>query len=231
MPTFERPQLILASGSPRRRALLERFWGSEVQVLTPYFDEAAILSSWLADHGHDQRSNMLALTDTRSLACLLAAGKLQALQSQFQLPEQYAALAADTLVILDDQILGKPVDSADAIRMLKLLSGRTHQVITGICLDVASGGRTITLQATEVTNVRFARLTKEQINWYADTGEPLDKAGAYGIQGFGAALVKQIDGCYYNVMGLPVNRLMVMLQQAADQFSSNTTFAHLLPWN
>lgn len=217
MLTSDLAALILASGSPRRRELLERFVGPEhLQIMVPDYDESA------AGKG---------CANPRELVCLLAAGKLKALHTQFQLPVNYFALAADTLVVLDDQVLGKPADSDDAVRMLGLLSGRTHQVITGISLEAGCEGRTFSLQAAEVTDVRFARLTETQIQWYAATGEPLDKAGAYGIQGFGAALVRQIDGCYYNVMGLPVNRLMDMLQTAADHFSSNSSFAYLLPWN
>lgn len=216
MQTSDSAVLILASGSPRRRELLERFVGpGHLQIMVPDYDENAAGKSY---------------ANPRELVCLLAAGKLGALHDQFQLPADYIALAADTLVVLDEQAMGKPADSADAIRMLRLLSGRTHQVITGISLDACCAGKTFSLQAAEVTDVRFARLTEAQIQWYAATGEPLDKAGAYGIQGFGAALVRQIDGCYYNVMGLPVNRLMDMLQTAADHFSSNKSFAHLLPW-
>ena len=227
MLTSERPPLILASGSPRRRELLERFWGHDgIRILVPEFDEYALMST----HGRGKQGSFLTPADTRALAVQLASGKLQAMRSQFELPEIFAALAADTLVVLDDQIMGKPADAADAARMLMLLSGRTHQVMTGLSLELSCEGRSLSLQATEVTNVRFARLTEEQVGWYTATGEPLDKAGAYGIQGFGAALVRQIDGCYYNVMGLPVNRLMVMLQQAADHFSSYPNFTQLLPW-
>ena len=216
MLTSDPAVLILASRSPRRRELLERFIGSgRLQIMVPDYDESAV-----------SQGN----TNPRELVCLLASGKLDALHNQFQLPDTYAALAADTMVVLDDQALGKPIDLADAVRMLRLLSGKTHQVITGISLDTCCEGKTFSLQTAEVTDVRFARLDEQQIEWYASTGEPFDKAGAYGIQGFGAALVRQIDGCYYNVMGLPVNRLMDMLQTAADHFSSNTSFAHLLPW-
>ncbi len=220
MQNSERPPLILASGSPRRRELMERFWGiGGIQVMPPVYDESAIMVD-----------DALRL-DVRTMASKLAAGKMAALHSQFDLPQNFAAFSADTLVALDDVVMGKPSDQADAIRMLRLLSGRTHQVISGICLDACCQGKLFSQQATEITNVRFARLTDEQIDWYAATGEPLDKAGAYGIQGFGAALVRQIDGCYYNVMGLPVNRLMVMLQQAANHFSSTSVFNQLLPWN
>jgi septum formation protein len=227
MQTFNRWPFILASGSPRRRELLERFWGpSGIQVMVPAFDEASVMDA----RSKGAHAREVEFTDPRMLVNQLAAGKMQALRNQYDLPDRYAALAADTVVVLDEHVLGKPADRADATRMLQLLSGRTHQVITGLCLDVACEGKIHTIQANEVTDVRFARLTDQQIDWYTATGEPMDKAGAYGIQGYGAALVKQIDGCYYNVMGLPVNRLMGMLQQAADHFRSSSDFNQLLPW-
>jgi septum formation protein len=220
MPNSERIPFILASGSPRRKELLERFWGQgHIQILVPDFDESVMMAS-----AH-------ARIDSRSLVSKLAEGKLLALHAQYSLPEAYAALAADTVVVLDDQIMGKPDGREEAKHMLNMLSGRTHQVISGISLEVVVSQQLLSLQASEVTHVRFARLSDEQINWYVMTHEPFDKAGAYGIQGYGAAFVKQIDGCYYNVMGLPVNRLMVMLQQAQDHFSSCSSDIRLLPWN
>jgi septum formation protein len=224
------PSLILASASPRRRELLERLLGADrLAVLAPDLDEAAVTAACLAaSHkipaGSSRQESALILADQ------LPAEKLSALRRQFVLPETYVALAADTLVVLDGQILGKPVDKDDAVRMLRLLSGRSHEVLTGICLTAQDGGERCDLRATEKTCVRFAPLGEEQIRWYAQTGEPLDKAGAYGIQGYGAALVESIDGCYYNVMGLPVHRLLIMLRQVADHFSSNPFFSHLLPW-
>ena len=227
MLNSERTPFILASGSPRRKELLERFWGPGfIQIIVPDFDESVMMSSV-----HARVTVSPSLADPRSLVSRLAAGKLQALHNQYSLPDEYLALAADTVVVLDDQVMGKPADHEEARHMLNMLSGRTHQVISGLSLDVMIEQQSLSLQATEVTNVRFARLSEEQITWYVMTHEPFDKAGAYGIQGFGAAFVKQIDGCYYNVMGLPVNRLMVMLQQAHDHFSSCSPHIRLLPWN
>ena len=110
-------------------------------------------------------------------------------------------LGADTTVVIDGQILGKPSDQADAARMLRLLSGRSHEVITGICLRSARG------QITDaaLTCVWFAALSDSEIAAYAASGEPMDKAGAYGIQGLASKFVERIDGCYFNVMGLPVS--------------------------
>lgn len=227
MPNSDRTPFILASGSPRRKELLERFWGSGfIRILIPDFDESVMMPSV-----HAGKTGSPAQIDSRSLVSRLAAGKLQAMHNQFSLPGDYAALAADTVVVLDDQVMGKPAGEAEAKHMLNMLSGRTHQVISGLRLDVMINRQLLSLQATEVTNVRFARLSQEQVDWYVMTHEPFDKAGAYGIQGFGAAFVKQIDGCYYNVMGLPVNRLMVMLQQAQDHFRSCSFHVNLLPWN
>jgi septum formation protein len=111
-------------------------------------------------------------------------------------------IAADTVVIINDEILGKPKDKADAKRMLKLLSGKTHTVITG----VAVWGKT-TSSFSEISKCTFYQLTEKKIDEYISTGEPMDKAGAYGIQGKGALLVKSINGDFYNIMGLPIARL------------------------
>jgi septum formation protein len=111
-----------------------------------------------------------------------------------------AVLGADTTVTLDNQILSKPADAADAARMLRLLSGRTHRVITGVAVVTASS----TESAAEVTAVRFLTLSEEEIAAYISTGEPMDKAGAYAIQGRAARWIPRIEGCYFNVVGLPI---------------------------
>ena len=123
-------------------------------------------------------------------------------------------IAADTIVVLDGQILGKPADRQEAAGMLRALSGRDHQVMTG--LAVLRDDRA--LVCTEITDVHFRPLTDGEILRYVDTGEPMDKAGAYGIQGYAAPFVERIRGDYYNVMGLPVCRLWQMLQDLAPQF-------------
>ena len=123
-------------------------------------------------------------------------------------------IAADTIVVLKDRVLGKPADTAEAIAMLRSLSGRDHQVMTG--LTVLRDGKSIT--HTEITDVHFRPLTEEEILRYVETGEPMDKAGAYGIQGFAAPFVEGIRGDYYNVMGLPVCRLEQMLRQIAPKY-------------
>lgn len=110
-------------------------------------------------------------------------------------------LGADTVVVVDGLVLEKPRDHADALRMLGLLSGREHEVITGICLRSETG----TIVDTAVTRVRFVPLTREEMEAYVTSGEPMDKAGAYAIQGLAAKFVDRIEGCYFNVMGLPVS--------------------------
>ena len=122
----------------------------------------------------------------------------------------FPVVAADTIVVLGDQILGKPADRADAKYMLKLLSGKAHTVKTAA---VVLYKKKALLQVV-TTNVHFRRLAEEEINWYVETGEPLDKAGAYGIQGKGAVLVERIEGSYDNVVGLPLTAVYEMLRRA-----------------
>jgi septum formation protein len=119
-------------------------------------------------------------------------------------------LGADTIVVVDDMVLEKPADDADARRMLQLLSGRTHEVITGICLR--SGVRS--MADTAVTRVAFSPLKPEEIDAYVASGEPMDKAGAYGIQGLASKFIERIDGDYFNVVGLPIAMVYRYLKQA-----------------
>jgi septum formation protein len=128
--------------------------------------------------------------------------------SQNSAPTQMV-LGADTTVTLDNQILGKPEDAADAARMLRLLSGRTHRVITGVAVVSGKG----TEVAAEVTAVRFVTLSDEEIADYVATGEPMDKAGAYAIQGRAARWIPRIEGCYFNVVGLPIALVATLLEQ------------------
>jgi len=111
-------------------------------------------------------------------------------------------LGADTMVILDDMLLGKPESPREAVSMLKTLQGRWHKVFGGVALEWRDEG--ISFSFSESTRVKFRELTDPEIEAYVATGEPLDKAGAYGIQGFGSILVEKVDGCYFNVMGLPI---------------------------
>ena len=179
--------IVLASQSPRRRELLERL-GLPFRTLVPDIDE-----------------RMDRPLPPAELVAVISAEKARAAQALAG-PEAIV-IAADTVVALDGAVLGKPAGGADAARMLSALAGRTHHVYTG--LTVLRGERVRTV--SEETAVTFRPLTEQEIAAYVRTGEPLDKAGAYGIQGYGALLVEGIQGDYYNVMGLPVCRLGLLL--------------------
>lgn len=180
-------RVILASSSPRRLQLLQQI-GIEAEVHPAAFDEL---------DGSGRQADQVVLAN--------AVGKCRAVADICG--DAVPVVAADTVVVLDGQILGKPRDAGDAMRMLTELSGRTHRVLTGVA--VSFQGR----QLAEVcdTEVVFRTLTEAEIAAYIATGEPLDKAGAYGIQGRGAVFVEKIDGCYNNVVGLPLTRLHLML--------------------
>ncbi len=180
-------KIILASQSPRRRELLERMGITDFEVIPARGEEIAIRA-----FGPDQLVEEL----SRRKCAEVAAGR----------PEDLV-IAADTMVAVNNRVLGKPRTEDDAARMLATLSGRLHFVYTGV--TVARGERMLTQH--EMTSVRFRTLTQADIIRYIATGEPMDKAGAYGIQGYGSVLVEGISGDYYNVMGLPVCRLARML--------------------
>ena len=126
--------------------------------------------------------------------------------------EEGIVIGADTVVSIDEHILGKPTDEEDAVRMLKLLSGRTHQVYTGVHVIGVSSGKSRERGDVECTDVRFRELTDSMIHRYIATKEPLDKAGAYAIQGRGSVLIAGICGCYFNVVGLPIYKLSLILE-------------------
>jgi septum formation protein len=185
--------LILASASPRRRELLKQA-GFTFEVRPAHVNE---------DPYPDE--------DPVAYVVRLARHKAQSVLAEISsdAPAQSAVvLGADTTVTLDGHILAKPEDAADAARMLRMLSGRTHRVITGVAVASATG----TEVAAEITGVQFLTLTDEEINSYIATGEPMDKAGAYGIQGYAAKWIPRIEGCYSNVVGLPLGLVSTMLQ-------------------
>jgi septum formation protein len=126
-------------------------------------------------------------------------------------PDVLVVLGADTSVVLDDEILGKPVDGADAMQMLRRLSGRTHQVLTGVAAVTRAGVES----GVETTEVVFSEIPEAELAAYCATVEPLDKAGAYGIQGYAARWIPRIDGDYFNVMGLPIARVVRLIETAA----------------
>jgi septum formation protein len=180
--------IILASNSPRRKELLRQI-GLEFRV-----DPADVDERVLPNESPEGYAVRVALDKARVAAARAGTG---------------IVIAADTIVVLNNEILGKPADPADAERMLKLLSGNVHRVITGLAVMDADTGKALT--RASVTRVWFRSLAPHEITSYVDTGEPLDKAGAYGIQEHGALLVEKIDGCYFNVVGLPLSLLGELL--------------------
>jgi septum formation protein len=182
------PVLVLASASPRRAAILSAL-GISFRVAISGVDEEL-----LPREGAAEAAERLA----RAKAAAVAARE----------PEP--VLAADTVVAVDGAILGKPDSARDAARMLHILSGRTHEVITGVCVGAAG----ILRSAVESTRVTFAPLTEAQIEWYVETGEPLDKAGAYHVDGLGAAFIEAVAGSPSNVAGLPVRLVLRLARES-----------------
>ena len=180
-------RLILASGSPRRRELLSRM-GYTFEICAPDVDEH------VSGHASD-------------IVFTLAQRKARAAAERF---DDGVIIASDTLVSLDGAPLGKPEDTADAHRMLSALSGREHEVFTGVCVIDAATGRSETRSVR--TGVTFRALTAEEIDAYIATGEPMDKAGAYAIQGGAGVFVTRLDGSFENVMGFPVDEVREMLE-------------------
>ena len=194
--------LILASVSPRRRELL-------AQAGLAFTVEAANIPE-------DQKPGESASTFVLRLAEEKAKAVWTLHQSRHTAEDPIIVLAADTTVLCNGEILGKPIDQADARRMLELLSGRTHQVLTGVA--VMSRGEC--LSDVEITQVTFNRIEEHELIHYLASGEPMDKAGAYGIQGYAARWIPRIEGCYYNVVGLPVARTLALLAAAQSDLAS-----------
>ena len=179
------PTLILASGSPRRRELLQML-GIVFEVRPSHIPE-----EWQPGEAPVAYAERLAREKALSVPGALVLG-------------------ADTTVLLDGQLLEKPAEAEDALRILRRLQGRTHEVISSIAL--VSGG--VVRQATDITRVTFRSAEDDLLRAYIATGEPMDKAGAYGIQGYGAALVERIEGDFFGVMGLPVRLVLRLLEEA-----------------
>jgi septum formation protein len=184
--------LVLASASPRRQELL-RNAGIPFEVQP-------------ADIAEDPRPGEAAK------ACAERLAREKALAVARQHPQD-VVLGADTVVVVDGQLLGKPSNAADAARMLRLLSGRQHQVITGVCL--VAGGQPVV--ASETTLVTVSKITDKEIADYVASGEPMDKAGAYAIQGIASRWIPRIEGDYSNVVGLPVALVFGMLREVSSQ--------------
>ncbi len=183
------PVLVLASGSPRRRQLLEML-GIPIEVRPPHVPE-------VRNPGESPQAYVERLAREKAAS---VPGPL--------------VLGADTTVVVDGEVLEKPVDAADALRMLRRLQGRVHLVITAIALRTSDS----MLSATDVTAVTFRPADDDALRAYVATGEPMDKAGAYGIQGYGAALVERIDGDFFGVMGLPVRLVLDLLARAGHPY-------------
>ncbi|MBS1823166.1 MAG: septum formation inhibitor Maf [Acidobacteria bacterium] len=190
--------LILASSSPRRRELLTQA-GFDFTVEAADIDER--IQSGESPAKYVQR---------------LAVEKAQAVYDRFKdrdsSGDPLLVLGADTTVVSEGEVLGKPADPADARRMLQRLSGRTHQVLTGIAAVSASG----VVSEVEITQVFFDLIHESELERYLSSGEPMDKAGAYGIQGYAARWIPRIEGCYFNVMGLPLARTIALIARAGE---------------
>ncbi|MBY3623514.1 septum formation inhibitor Maf [Acinetobacter sp. CUI P1] len=184
--------IILASGSPRRRELLSLL-GLPFEVITSEADE-----STPSDFTPEQIVRSLALR--KAEAVVASVGERNAV-----------IVGSDTIVVLDNTVLGKPVDELDSKSMLTRLQGRNHKVYTGVACIGLSQGKTIVEH--RVTSVTMRAMTEDEIVAYIATGEPADKAGSYAIQGLGSTLVERIEGCYFNVVGLPLSLLGEMLSE------------------
>ena len=185
-------KVILASASPRRKELLKNII-DDFEIIPSSYDEKipdGLESEEVAEFFAVQKALDVAKNNKDSLV-----------------------IGCDTVVIAGNEILGKPKDELDAKRMLNLLSGIEHKVITGLC--VIKDGRSLSM--SEETTVKFSILSDEEIEWYISTKEPMDKAGAYGIQGCGGRFIEGIKGDYYSVMGLPVNKLYSVLKNICPE--------------
>jgi septum formation protein len=191
---MSRPLVILASASPRRRELL-RLVGIDHEVRPADIDESYLPGERPAAHAER-----------------LARGKAETIAAT--IGDDAVTIGSDTIVVVDSDVLGKPRDRDEATHMLRRLSGRSHVVMTG----VAVSWRGKTLSGVEEVGVTFRSLSDDEIARYIDTGEPMDKAGAYGIQGFGATIVERVDGDYFAVMGLALNRLARLLRDAGLRY-------------
>jgi septum formation protein len=188
-------ELILASGSPRRKEILKNM-GFSFRVVLPEGEEAIDEAQ-----GFVQTAKHLARQKAREV-------------SRKIFPGDFAILSADTVVSLEGEILGKPKDEAQAKKMLLSLSGKTHEVCTGFCVLTKSEE----IVESAVTKVTFKSLSEGEIESYVETKEPMDKAGAYGVQGLGALFVEGIEGDFFNVMGLPIARVADVLKPRAGIF-------------
>ncbi|MBP5294889.1 MAG: septum formation protein Maf [Lachnospiraceae bacterium] len=226
-------RIILASQSPRRREILSRtglsfeIFPASDKEFTEETDPSRIVEALAS---HQAREVFQKVRKARAEACSFAEASPVACGTA---PKPFFVIGADTIVVCDQKILGKPEDEADAAEMLRLLSGRSHEVMTGVCLieETPAAGNEETEGGFrerifhEVTKVRFRTLTEEEIQSYIATGEPMDKAGAYGIQGGAGIFVKALEGEYNNVVGFPLDRIL----KEIDAFLGAETVADARP--
>ena len=187
------PRVLLASASPRRRELLTMV-GIAHEVIPADIDEAYVPGEVPSAHAQRLAEEKAALVAARNPAAIV--------------------VGADTIVVVDGVVLGKPAGRADAGRMLRALSGRSHVVYTAVAVRRGESAAS----AIEAVDVTFRHLSDEEIAAYIDTGEPMDKAGAYGIQGFGATIVERIDGDFFAVMGLPLGRMVRLMETIGARY-------------
>lgn len=176
--------MILASKSPRRKEILENI-GINIEIDVPDIEETS-----------SKENIKEKIEDIAYKKCMEIASRRR---------EEYV-VAADTVVVIDNEILGKPVSEKNAREMLMRLAGREHEVITGFCM--INFEKNIKINSSDITKVKFKQISEEELNWYISTKESFDKAGAYGIQGYGALLVEGIRGDFFNVMGFPLHKFL-----------------------
>lgn len=187
-------RIVLASKSPRRREILASL-GLDFEIVSADADEAS-----------DQKNPEALVAE---LALRKGRATRELLRARGEWNDDTLIIASDTVVAAEGEILGKPCDAADAVRMLGMLSGGAHRVISGVALLIGEREHS----GFDATAVRFAPMTDAEIDWYVASGEPMDKAGAYAVQGLASMWIEGLDGCYFNVVGLPVRRLNVMLEE------------------
>lgn len=199
------PRIVLGSSSPRRRELLGHIVAHE--CLSPDVEEKP-------KSGEDPASYTLRNAREKAAATMAS---MASTASTVPTADRAIVITCDTIVVLDGQILEKPVDQADAHRMLAQISGRTHTVISGVCVAQVSGSKAQRAKVFKVeTQVTIKQLSNEEIAAYVATGEPMDKAGSYAAQGIGAYMIDRIEGSYSNVVGLPLTELVQCLRDDFD---------------
>lgn len=186
-------KILLASTSPRRHELL-KIIAKDFEVASPHFDEDAVKAK-----------------SPKKLVETLSSGKAKAVFEKAV--GDWCVIGADTIVVLGNEVLGKPKDEDDAKNMLSKLSGTKHDILTGVCVLIRRGEVETKISFVEKTTVKMANLSNEEISKYVATGEPMDKAGGYAIQGLGGKFLEKVSGNYHNIVGLPVSTLYRVLKE------------------